>query len=193
MAPDGKDRPPGTTGLFPASRRAKIRAGPDSTIGAHMRKLVACIVLALLPLAVLAQDLSTLPEPLVEKVTAAREACSGFNDGKFALEWGAVVRTDLDGDPELDWVLNERGFACSSAVSLYCGTGGCESHFLVGDTLTSLLTRGWEVVTFGRHRVLLTDVHGSRCGGINPTPCVESLVWDGEAKAWRSVQPVKKP
>jgi hypothetical protein len=79
----------------------------------------------------------------------AREACSGVNDGKFALEWGAIVRTDLDGDPELDRVLNEWGFACSSDASLYCGTGGCESHFLVGNRLTSLLTRGWEVATFG--------------------------------------------
>jgi hypothetical protein len=158
-----------------------------------MRKLVACVVLAVLPPAIHAQDLSTLPEPLVAKVTAAREACSRSNDGEFALQWGAIVRTDLDGDPQLDWVLNEWGFACSSDASLYCGTGGCESHFLVGNTLTSLLTRGWEVVTFGRHRVLLTDVHGSRCGGSNLTPCVESLVWDGEAKAWRSVQPPTKP
>jgi hypothetical protein len=158
----------------------------------RVKNLVACMVLAVLPLALHAQDLSTLPEPLVAKVTAARKACVDFNNGEFALEWGAIVRTDLDGDPQLDWVLNESGFACSSAASLYCGTGGCESHFLVGDTLASLLTQGWEVVTFGRHRVLLTDVHGSRCGGINPTPCVQSLVWDGEAKAWRSVQPEAK-
>ena len=157
-----------------------------------MRNLAACIVLAVLPTGLHAQDLSGLPEPLVAKVSAARKACEGFNDGKFAMELGAVVRADLDGDLHPDWVLNESGFACSSAVSLYCGTGGCESHFIVGDTVTSLLNRGWEMVTFGRHRVLLTDVHGSRCGGINPTPCVESLVWDGEAKVWRSIQPATK-
>jgi hypothetical protein len=153
-----------------------------------MRNLAACIVLAVLPLVLHAQDLSGLPAPLVAKVTAGREACADFNDGKFALELGAVVRTDLDGDLYLDWALNESGFACSSAVSLYCGTGGCESHFMVGDTVTSLLNQGWEVVTFGRQRVLLTDVHGSRCGGINPTSCVEALVWDPEGKVWRSVQ-----
>jgi hypothetical protein len=157
-----------------------------------MKHLAACIVLAMLPTALHAQDLSGLPEPLVAKVTAARKACADFNDGKFALEWGAVVRTDLDGDFHLDWVLNESGFACSSAVSLYCGTGGCESHFQVGDTVTSLLNQGWEVVTLGRHRVLVTDVHGSRCGGINPTPCVESLVWDPEGKVWRSIQHANK-
>jgi hypothetical protein len=157
-----------------------------------MKHFAACIVLAILPPALQAQDLSGLPEPLVAKVTAARMACADFNDGRFALEWGAVVRTDLDGDFQLDWVLNESGFACSSAVSLYCGTGGCESHFQVGDTVTSLLNQGWEVVTVGRHRVLVTDVHGSRCGGINPTPCVESLVWDPEDKVWRSIHQADK-
>ena len=136
-----------------------------------------------------AQDLSILPKPLAEKVEAAKKACVDFENGQFALEWGAVSRVDLDGDLRPDWVLNDYGFACSSAASLYCGTGGCESHFLVVDTVTSLLNQGWDVVTFGRNRVLLIDVHGSRCGGINPTPCVEALTWDQEAKAWRSVQP----
>ncbi len=136
-----------------------------------------------------AQDLSTLPKPLAEKVEKARKACADFENGKFALEWGAINRTDLDGDLRQDWVLDESGFACSSAVSLYCGTGGCESHFLVGDKVTSLLNQGWEIKTFGRHRVLLMDVHGSRCDGIGPTPCVESLVWDKEARMWRSVSP----
>ena len=136
-----------------------------------------------------AQDLSALPNPLVEKVETAKKACADFENGEFALEWGAVSRVDLDGDLRPDWALDNSAFACSSAASLYCGTGGCESHFLVGDTVTSLLNQGWDVLTFGRNRVLLMDVHGSRCGGINPTPCVESLVWDQEAKAWRSVQP----
>jgi hypothetical protein len=157
-----------------------------------VRNLAVSSVLAVLPLALHAQDLPGMPEPLVAKVTAARKACAAFNDGKFALEWGAVVRIDLDGNLQPDWVLNESGFACSSAVSLYCGTGGCESHFLVDDTVTSLLNRGWEMATFGTHRVLLTDVHGSRCGGNNPTPCVESLVWDSEGKVWRSIRHANK-
>jgi len=157
-----------------------------------MRHLAIWIVLAILPPTLHAQDLSELPGPLVEKVTAARKACADFNGGEFAMEWGAVVRLDLDGDLHPDWALNESRFACSTAASLYCGTGGCETHFLVGDTSTSLLNQGWEVVTFGRHRVLLVDVHGSRCGGINPTPCVESLVWEPEAGMWRSIQPATR-
>ena len=60
------------------------------------------------------------------------------------------------------------------------------SHFLVKDRLFSLLNQGWDMANIGPFRVLLADVHGSQCGGINPTPCVVASVWDAEEKVWRS-------
>lgn len=133
-----------------------------------------------------AQDLSELPFQLREKVEAARQACSDFKNGQFSLELGAAHRVDLDGDIQRDWVLDEAGFACSTAASLYCGTGGCMSHFLVEEHLFSLLNRGWDMANIGPFRVLLADVHGSQCDGINPTPCVVASVWDADAMVWRS-------
>lgn len=127
-----------------------------------------------------------MPSQLQEKIDAAEAACTEINGGQFALEWGGIERVDLDGDLVADWVLNESAFACSTAVSLYGGTGGNMSHFLVDGQLSSLLNQGWEAVSVGRNRVLLADVHGSQCGGINPTPCTTASIWDGEAKAWRS-------
>ncbi len=133
-----------------------------------------------------AADISQLPAGLRAKVELAERACTEFDEGQFGIEWGAVERVDLDGDLNPDWVLNESGFSCSSAASLYCGTGGCMSHFLVQDQVHSFLNQGWAIVGFGDHRVVLTDVHGSACDGINPTPCVTASVWDSEAKTWRS-------
>ncbi|UOR14420.1 hypothetical protein [Qipengyuania aquimaris] len=133
-----------------------------------------------------AQETSSLPQPLQDKIAVAKEACAEFDGGEFALEWGAIERVDLDGDLVADWVLNESGFACSSAASLYGGTGGSMSHFVVDGQVSSLLNQGWEVVSHGRYRVVLANVHGSQCDGINPTPCVTSSIWDGEAKEWRS-------
>ncbi|MDX1704785.1 MAG: hypothetical protein R3235_10885 [Altererythrobacter ishigakiensis] len=133
-----------------------------------------------------AQDTSELPQQLQDKIVIAKEACAAFDQGEFALEWGAIERVDLDGDLYADWVLNERAFACSTAASLYGGTGGSMSHFLVGNELNSLLNQGWDVISVGRYRVVIADVHGSQCGGINPTPCVTSSVWDSEVKEWRS-------
>ncbi len=137
-----------------------------------------------------AADVSDLPQELREKVGIATMACAEFDNGEFSLEWGAVERVDLDGDLRRDWVLNEHGFACSTAVSLYCGTGGCMSHFLIGDQVHSLLNQGWEVVEVGANTVLLADIHGALCGGINPTPCVAASVWDAEEGVWRSAAAV---
>ena len=155
--------------------------------GCFGRPVVALLLAVhLLPVSVEAADISGLPPPLQEKVELAKQACAGFENGEFALEWGAVAKVDLDGDLRPDWVLNEFGFACSTAVSLYCGTGGCTSHFLIGDDLHSVLNQGWDVVDLGPNRVLLVDVHGSQCGGINPTPCVTASTWDEDERRWRT-------
>jgi hypothetical protein len=153
-----------------------------------MKSRIAITVLAFMPLAASALDLTGLPVALAEKVTAARQACTDNGNGEFALEWGAVTRTDLDGDIQPDWVLDESAYACSTAVSLFCSTGGCTSHFLVGDVVASFRNQGWTLVTFGRNRVLLTRVHGSDCGGNSPTPCFVARAWDPEAKVWQSVE-----
>ena len=153
-----------------------------------MKPVIVIAALATLPPAVNALDLTGLPAALAEKVTMARQACANNENGEFALECGAVTRTDLDGDQQSDWVLDESAYACSTAVSMFCSTGGCVSHFLVGDVVASFLNQGWTVLTFGRNPVLLTDVHGTDCGGINPTPCFVARAWDPDAKVWRSVE-----
>jgi len=152
-------------------------------------RTLSCTLLATaatLPQPAIASEISELPVKLQEKVNLAQQACADFENGDFTMEWGSVARVDLDGDLRPDWVLNEVSFACSSAASLYCGTGGCISHFLVGGVLGSLLNQGWDVVDLGPNHVLLTDVHGSQCGGINPTPCVTASTWDAEDGIWRS-------
>lgn len=134
-----------------------------------------------------AQEAADLPPALQVKLKSGAAICAEFENGTFGFDPGAVRRVDLDGDGQLDWVLDEFGFTCSSAASLFCGTGGCMSHFLVGETVASILNRGWDVVSFGPQPVVLADVHGSLCGGINPTPCVTASVWDEAEKVWRSV------
>lgn len=88
------------------------------------------------------QDVTKLPPALQQIVDEAKKACAEVNNGEFALEWGSVQRIDLNGDLRSDWVLNDVGFACSSAASLYCGTGGCMSHFLIEDNVATLLGSG---------------------------------------------------
>ena len=157
-----------------------------SNSNANWAVFLAAVGAAFVGVSANAQDWSGLPAELLEKLASAQQACSDLDNGQFAVEFGAVHRVDLDGDIQQDWVLDEAGFACSTAASLYCGTGGCMSHFLVEDELHSLLNQGWDVVDLRSNRVLLAYVHGSQCGGINPTPCATASTWDTEEKRWRT-------
>ena len=165
-----------------------LRSRAACAFACNVRTLAVALIAVgqALPTPAIASDISDLPALLRGKVERAQQACSDFENGQFALEWGAVTRVDLDGDMRPDWVLNEAFFACSSAVSIYCGTGGCMSHFLVGDVLSSLLNQRWDVVDLGPHHVLLAEVHGAQCSGTNPTPCVTASTWDNETAQWRS-------
>ncbi|WP_435258042.1 hypothetical protein ACSBLW_18350 [Thioclava sp. FR2] len=152
---------------------------------AHATAL-ASLAVTTLAFPVYAQDLSDLPPALEDKFAAAEKTCAEFENGTFSVALGAVQRTDLDGDLQPDWAFDEAGFGCSSAAALFCGSGGCLSHFLVGDSLSSILNQGWDMTQIGPFRVLLVDVHGSQCGGINPTPCIAASVWDASEKQWHS-------
>ena len=155
-------------------------------IAERLRGFIIAFGISSLPMGAPAQELSALPPELAQKVEQAVAACADFENGMLSLKHGAVHRIDLDGDLGKDWVLDEAGLVCSSAISLFCGSGGCLSHFLVDGHIASLLNQGWSIVTFGPHRTLLADVHGTQCDGINPTPCVTASVWDSDQSIWRS-------
>ena len=133
-----------------------------------------------------AAAIEDLPFKLKEKIAQAAETGRELDNGEFYLDWGGVVHADFDGDRHPDWALNESSFACSTAASLYCGTGGCMSHFLVGEVMSSLFNQGWEMVSVAEKRYLVANVHHSKCGGINPTPCATISIWDSEAQTWRT-------
>jgi hypothetical protein len=87
-----------------------------------MKRTLAFSWLSMLMPAANATDPTGLPQPLADRVAAARQACAGLNHGEFALAWGAVSRTDPDGDDRPEWVVDESAFSCSTAFSLFCGT-----------------------------------------------------------------------
>ena len=147
--------------------------------------IMASVALAA-PAPVYAGTSGDVPPQLQTMIDEAAAVCAELDGGKFAMEDTAIQRVDLDGDGDEDWALNESAFACSTAASMYGGTGGTMSHFLIDDSLASMLTQGWGMAKLGPHTVLLADVHGSQCDGINPTPCVTASVWDAEEKVWRS-------
>jgi len=125
---------------------------------------------------------------IAETLAAGRAACAAVEGGTFSLAPDAVSETDLSGDGTSDTVIDEAGFRCSSAVSLYCGTGGCMVHvFVYEERVQSRVAKGWKVIDWPPLRVLLLALHGTECGGTNLRGCVEALVWsDGALHSFRA-------
>ncbi|MEM1077306.1 MAG: hypothetical protein AAGI09_02160 [Pseudomonadota bacterium] len=150
-----------------------------------MRFAFLPVALALLaPGPALAQD---LPAALQAEIDTARADCAAFENGTLDVPWGTTTRTDLTGDGTMDLVLDLGKLRCSSAASLYCGTGGCSVLFAVGDTVTRRLSKGWSVERFGPLTVVLNQRHGNDCGGTNLRPCVEAMVWSPEESRFSSL------
>lgn len=112
----------------------------------------------------------------------ARAACEGFENGVFATAPGTVTEVDLTGDGVPEQVVDEGTYSCSSAASMYCGTGGCTIVAVVGGAAHRFLVKGWRVVDWDGVPVLLTQIHGANCGGMGLVRCYEALVWDGEGR-----------
>ncbi|MCR9149872.1 MAG: hypothetical protein NXH83_06835 [Rhodobacteraceae bacterium] len=124
------------------------------------------------------------PEAFLAAIDEARATCEVFEQGRFSMRPGALKTADLTGDGSADdWVLDEAYFDCSSAVSLYCGTGGCAIDFAVGETTTQAFGKGWAAADDGGRRVIYLNIHGSGCGGTNLDPCFQKMMWTGAAFA----------
>ena len=127
-------------------------------------------------LAISGAGAETTQEPLDRIIAEARSDCASL-DGEFSLLGEAVVEIDLTGDNEPETLLDASRFSCSTSASLFCGTGGCSISVLVDGQTYQWLSRGWKVVEWEPHIVLLLDRHGSDCGGNNMRSCVEALTW----------------
>jgi len=122
-----------------------------------------------------------------EILETGRESCTFFDNGEFSLEEGAITEIDLDGDGAPDKVVMESRFECSTAASLYCGTGGCMTHLVVGDQVYSRLAKGWKSVEWAGDTIILLALHGSECGGTNLRRCYEAITWsEGGFKSVRT-------
>ncbi len=122
---------------------------------------------------------------LRQVIEAAEADCQGYQDGKLILTRKAWPTVDLTGDGRPEMIVNAGEFRCSTAATLWCGTGGCPITVIVDGEAHMLFGRGWKVVDWSNLRVLLLEVHGSECGGTNLRKCVRAVVWS--EGAFRSV------
>lgn len=110
-------------------------------------------------------------------IDEARKECNSFEDGILELEDGAVSNIDITGDGKLNEIIDSGKLSCSSARSLFCGTGGCTVHLVTDLSSTEFLAKGWKIVNWYEQPIVLLAVHGSECGGNNLRRCYQALVW----------------
>ena len=83
-------------------------------------------------------------------IDGAEEDCQAFENGEF-YQGEAVTEIELRSQfgavgAEL---VDESQYACSSAASLYCGTGGRMLNIVVNGDTMAWQTTGWRLIEWG--------------------------------------------
>ncbi len=133
-----------------------------------MRHVLIAAFACLLPMAAFADADAIL--------AAAAQDCAEMDGGVFASE-GAVRQIDMTGDGTDDTIVDEALFTCSTAASLYGGSGGSMIHVFANGTESSFLVEGYETVRWADRLIVLLAVDGSSCNTISANPCFEALTW----------------
>ncbi|MDG3041706.1 hypothetical protein [Roseicyclus marinus] len=92
-----------------------------------MTRFHSLLVFILVP----ALPVTAQADPVADILSEAEADCAGFENGRFDAG-NAVTEADLDGDGMNDRLVDTASFTCTSAASLYCGSGGCSLIAVVG-------------------------------------------------------------
>lgn len=122
-----------------------------------------------------------LSEAIVQK---AKLDCSGFENGEFNSTDQAISLNDLTGDGQPEELIDASQFSCSSALTLWGGTGGTYLWAIVDNEVYEFLAHRWQVVDFYGQKVLLLAVHSSECSD-TVGPCYRAYVWQDGFRSTR--------
>ena len=114
-------------------------------------------------------------QSLIEQAAAD---CRSFENGEF--DSGDAV-TEIELRSQFGTVtaelVDESKYSCSSAASLYCGSGGCMLNLIADGAVSAWQTTGWRHIEWGPDQILLIGRDGAWCGGAGSEVCYEALVW----------------
>ncbi len=109
----------------------------------------------------------------------ARAECSSFDGGVLKTDPdNTITLVDLTGDGKPEEIVDGNKFSCPTALTLFCGTGGCSLTVIVDEKPFEFLSKAWKVEkgTDGKP-VLKSAVHFSQCD--YKDTCWETFKWDG--------------
>lgn len=132
-----------------------------------------------LPFLMIWSPVSAYASDSAEQIIAeAQSECERFDNGTFSYDAeAAVTEIDATGNGQPDTIVNSSAFDCSTAHSLYCGTGGCAMSVIVDGASHEFLAKAWRVVDTPTGPVLKLEVHWSLCN--YQSYCWETFAWTG--------------
>ncbi|MGF1447456.1 MAG: hypothetical protein ACFBRM_14835 [Pikeienuella sp.] len=117
-------------------------------------------------------------DPVAAILAEAEQTCTEWDGGRFS-QGDAVVELDLTGDGAADRLVDASRFACAPHPSMWCGSGGCTLHAVVGSRSWRFQAEGWRLVDWDGRPILLIARDGGWCGGAGAQLCYEAVVWSG--------------
>ncbi|MEE4173678.1 MAG: hypothetical protein V2I57_05445 [Xanthomonadales bacterium] len=139
-------------------------------------KLVIALGLLCLSFAAIASDNETTAEAIFQE---AINECKSLDEGEFDSTERTTTLHDLTGDGRPEEIVDASQFSCSSAASLWGGSGGTFLWVIVEGKAYEFLAHRWKVVDMDGQNVLLMAVHSSECGD-TIGPCYRAVVWGDE-------------
>ena len=131
------------------------------------------LLTTLIPGFTLADNLPTSSAEIIEQ---AKFECNGLDNGEFHSTDKAVVRYDFTGDGEPEELIDGAQFSCSTAMTLWGGSGGTFLWVAAPDKTYEFLAHRWQVADVDGQNVLLLAVHSSQCSD-DIGPCYRAFVW----------------
>jgi hypothetical protein len=136
-------------------------------------KLRIALILASCSLAAMASEYQATATAIMQK---AENECASLDGGAFHSTEKTVTLHDLTGDGRPEEIVDASQFSCSSAASLWGGSGGTYLWVIVDGEAHEFLAHQWQVVDMYGNNVLLMAVHSSECSD-TIGPCYRAVAW----------------
>ena len=134
------------------------------------------LVLFCFSLAANASENETAATAIFQK---AISECKGIDGGEFDSTERTTTLHDLTGDGRPEEIVDATQFSCSTAASLWGGSGGTYLWAIVDGKAYEFLAHRWKVVDMDGQNILLLAVHSSECSD-EIGPCYRAVVWGDE-------------
>ncbi len=130
----------------------------------------------LLMLAAAPAQADDYPAALTSLLVYHNTACA-IQGGTLTTPPDAISTADLNGDGQIDHILDSRRLVCSTNAAMFCAAEtGCELGLFVGTGQHTLIVKEWSLIDVGPRQHLVATIDGDLLQ--SPVDITSHLTWD---------------